>query len=262
MEASVVVSGINNYNTTVNFGAKTRSERAEEKQKSYTRMVNVVMPEEDLALLEMAKKHARQQALEEQRKRAEATRSQASEKEYRQDVKELKETQKIIKDITGAGKDINIFAGSTLKKIGTAADILITATLSGMALHWSTGKAFMMLHNLSKKSKVANVLDSAKKPFSIVSKGVKKGISTAWKTMVKEVKATKKGKKILNSAPMKTLNKGINKLNKSYNNIKADINNLTAENVKSGISTVFGVSGFAAGAVEKLDKSNRNEKAK
>lgn len=254
MEASVVVSGINNYNRTVNFGAKTRSEREEEKQKSYTRMVNVVMPEEDLAVLEMAKKRARQQALEEQRKRVETARSQASEKEYQKDVRELKETQKIIKDITGACKDTNIFAGSTLKKIETAADILITATLSGMALHWSTGKAFMMLHNLSKKPKVANVLGNVKKPFAITGKALKKGASTAWSTISKEVKATETGRKFIESAPVKAINKGLNRINKSYNNIKADANNLTAENIKSGISTVFGVSGFAAGAVEKLDK--------
>ena len=254
MEASVVVSGINNYNTAINFGAKTRSERAEEKQKSYTRMVNVVMPEEDLQILEMAKKRAREKAIEEQRKKAEAANSQRTERQYREDVKELRETQSIIKDITGAGKDKNLFGGGTLKTAGTIADVVITGVLSGMALHWSTGKAFMMLHKFTKKPKVANFLGNVKKPFAIVGSGIKKGASTAWETMAKEVKATENGRKFLETRPMKFLNNCVNKINKSYNNLKTDAKNLTAENVKGAVSTVFGISGFVAGAVEKLDR--------
>ncbi|MCM1010179.1 MAG: hypothetical protein NC390_04805 [Fusobacterium sp.] len=256
----MVVSGINNYNTAINFGAKTRSEREAEQKKSYTRMVNVVMPEEDLQILEMAKKRAHEKALEEQRKKAEAANKQRTEKQYREDVKELRETQSIIKDITGAGKDKNLFSGGTLKTIGNVADVVITGVLSGMALHWSTGKAFMMIHKFINKPKVANFLGNVKKPFSIVGSGIKKGASTAWSTMAREVKATEKGKKLLETKPMQFLNKCLNDASKSYNNLKTDAKNLTAENIKSTISTIFGVSGFVAGAVEKLDKNPQSQK--
>lgn len=254
MEASVVVSGINNYNTTMNFGAKTRSERAEDKQKSYSRMVNVVMSEENYELFEKMQKETRKKEAEEQKRKAEAANTQRTEKQYREDVKELRETQSIIKEITGAGKDKNIFSGGTLKTIGNIADVVITGVLSGMALHWSTGKAFTMIHKFSKKPKVSKFLGNVKKPFAIVGSGIKKGATTAWDSITKEVKSTEKGRKFLATRPMKFLSDSADKINKSYNNLKTDAKNLTADNVRSGISTVFGISGFAAGAVEKLDK--------
>lgn len=256
----MVVSGINNYNTSVNFGAKTRSERKSEQEKSYTRMVNVLMPEGDLQLLEAAKKLAREKALEEQKKRIEEQNNQISAKKYQEETKELKETQKIIKDITGVGKDKNLFSGGTLKTIGNVADVLITAVLSGMALHWSSGKAFMMIHKFVHKPKVANFLGKVKKPFTIVGSGIKKGASTAWSTMANEVKATEKGKKLLETKPMKLINSSLDDAVKSYNDLKNDAKNLTAENIKSTISTIFGVSGFVAGAVEKLDKNPQTKK--
>ena len=112
----------------------------------------------------------------------------------------------------------------------------------------------MMLHKFTKKPKVANFLGNVKKPFAIVGSGIKKGASTAWETMAKEVKATENGRKFLETRPMKFLNNCVNKINKSYNNLKTDAKNLTAENVKGAVSTVFGISGFVAGAVEKLDR--------
>lgn len=222
-------------------------------------MVNVVMPEEDLQVLEMAKKRAREKAAEEQRKKTEAANTQKSEKQYKEDIKELRETQKIIKDITGAGKDKNIFSGSTLKTIGNIADVVITGVLSGMALHWSTGKSFTMIYNFTKKPKVAKFLGNVKKPFSIVNKGVKKGASTAWTTMSNEVKATENGRKLLATRPAKFINSCLNDASKSYQNLKTDAKKLTVENIKSTISTIFGVSGFVAGAVEKLDKPNKQK---
>ena len=251
----MVVSGINNYQTqTLNFGAKTRSEREAEKQKSYTRMVNVVMPEEDLLILDAAKKAKRERELKEKARREEEARSQTSEKQYKQDVKELKDTQKIIKDITQGDKESNLFASGTLKKIGTAADILITATLSGMALHWSTGKAFIMLNKFFKKPKVANIVNNIKRPFQIVGSSIAEGAQTAWHSMTRKVKATDSGKKFINSKPVQKINEGLDEIKTSYKNFKADAKALTTDDIKSGISTIFGVSGFGAAVVEKLDK--------
>lgn len=257
----MVVSGINQINNikSLNFGAKTRSDRDADKEKSYTRMVNVVMPEEDLVVLEMAKKRAREQKLKEQAQREEEIQTKNSEKQYKQDTKELKETQKIIKDITDVDKSKNIFASSVLKNLGTTADILITGILSGMALHWSTGKAFTMIYKFTKKPKVANVISNIKKPFGIVDSSLKEGAITAWNSMSQKVKATPKGRKFINSAPIKTINEGLQSLKKSYNNIKTDAKNLTADDVRSGVANVFGISGFAAAVVDKLDKQKPNK---
>lgn len=258
----MVVSGINQINNiqNLNFGAKTRSDRDADKEKSYTRMVNILMTEEDLAVFEMAKKRAREQKLKEQAQREEEIRTKNSEKQYKQDTKELKESQKIIKDITNTDKSKNIFAGSLLKNIGLTADILITGILSGMALHWSTGKAFTMLYNFSKKPRVANVISNIKKPFAIVGSSLKEGAVTAWNSMAKKVKATPGGKKFINSAPIKAIDGGLQRIKKSYNNIKTDAKNLTADNVRSGIANIFGISGFTAAIVEKLDKRKANNK--
>ncbi len=259
----MVVSGINNYQIqTLNFGAKTRSEREAEKQKSYTRMATIMLPEADIQLLEAAKKAARERELKEQARREEEARSQTSEKQYKQDVKELKDTQKILNEITQADKDKNLLAGGTLKKIGTAADILITATLSGMALHWSTGKAFIMLNKFFKKPKVAKVINNVKRPFQIIGSSIAEGAQTAWHSMTRKVKATDSGKKFINSKPVQKINEGLDEIKTSYKNFKADAKALTTDDIKSGISTIFGVSGFGATAIEKLDKTSSKNTAK
>lgn len=256
----MVISGVNNYNNNyqISFSAKTRSEREAEKQKPYTRLATVVVTEEDLQLLEIAKKRAREKEL----KAKEDEQAKASEKQYKQDVKELKETQKIFKDITQANKDKSLLSGGMLKKVGTAADVLITATLSGMALHWSTGKAFSMLHKFFNKPKVANVVNNVKRPFEIVGSSLAEGAQTVSTAMSRKIRATDSGKKILDSAPVKTFNKGTEKIKNFYKNLKADAKNFKTEEVQSGISTIFGISGFGAAVVEKLDKPNKSANKK
>ncbi len=253
---NVVVTRINNFNTNnahPNFGAKTRSERQNEREKTYVRYVQVSMPEEDLETLEIAKKEIQRRRQEKYAQIETEMLAQNEEKQYRADVKELRETQKIIHDITTQDKDKNIFAGSTLQKLGKAADVVITATLSGMALHWSTGKAFSMVYKLTQKPKIAKAINNTKEPFKIVGSALNEGSKTAWNTFVKKVKSTKKGQELIDSKPIKVLNNWLNKAQKSYANIKADAKNVTVDNVRNGIATTFGVSGFVAGAVEKLD---------
>ncbi len=255
----MVISAISNYeiaNKSLSFGAKTRSEREAEKEKSYTRMVNVVMPEEDLQTLELAKKRAREKRLEEERRRKEVADAQKSERQYKEDVKELRETKQMISDITNkVGAN-----GSLMKNIGKAADIIITGVLSGMALHWSTGKAYMMLHNISKKPKVVKTMNNIKRPFQIVGSSIAEGASTAWASMAKKVKATEKGQKFINSKPMQAINDGLDEIAKTYKNIKKDAKALKTDDIRSGIATVFGVSGFTAGVVEKIDTPTNSKK--
>ena len=43
---------------------------------------------------------------------------------------------------------------------------------------------------------------------------------------------------------------------------EADAKALTTDDIKSGISTIFGVSGFGAAAIEKLDKTSSKNTAK
>lgn len=245
------ISGINSQisNNSIGFGSRTRSQREAEREKSYTKMVNVCMPEEDLQLLEMAKKNAEKKRREQAEKEQEANQQKSVDKQYREDVKELKETKSMINDIT---QNRNLNSG-LLKNVGKAADILITATLSGMALHWSTGKAFMMIRGFCKKPKVSKFIDNVKRPFEIVGSGLAEGAKTAWNTMATKVKATKNGKKFVNSKPVKAINEGLKDMSQSFKNFKTDVKNLKTEDIKSGISTVFGVSGFGAAVVEKLD---------
>lgn len=256
MEASVVVLGINNFKVqnaqALNFSARTRSERETEKQKHEDRRYYTQVSAEEIRQLQKIQREQKELNQKKITENSEKEKIKNEEKEYRESVKDLKDTQKIVHEITDADENKNIFAGSTLKKIGTAADILITGTLSGMALHWSTGKAFMMIRHCVKKPKIAKMLNNIKKPFSIVGNAVEKGASTAWSTIKKDVKATEKGRKFIASRPMKFINKCLNELNSSYKNAKTDIRNLTTEDIKSGISSVFGVSGFIAGVVEKV----------
>ena len=261
----MVVLGINNFQTnskTQSFGAKTRTEREAEREKAYTRYVQVSMPEEDLEMLESAKKEFRRRKLAEQAERIEKEKAFSAERQYKEDTKDLRDTQNIIREITQSDKDKNIFAGSWLQRAGKIADIVITGTLSGMALHWSTGKAFMMMNKLVKKPKVSKFLDNFKRPLEIVGSATKKGAKTAWQSIVSEVKSSKKGQKFLKTDFMQSVSECADDAQKSWSNFKKDVNNLTAEDYKSGIATVFGVSGFTAGVVEKLDTPQKNQPAK
>lgn len=261
----MVILGINNFQTnskTQAFGARTRSEREAERERAYTRYVQVSMPEEDLEMLESAKKELRRRRLAEHAERLEKEKAFSAERQYKEDTKDLRDTQNIIREITQSDKDKNIFAGSWLQRAGKIADIVITGTLSGMALHWSTGKAFMMMNKLVKKPKIAKTLGNIKKPFKIVGTAAKKGAKTAWESIVSEVKASKKGQTFLKTDFMKSVSDCADDIQKSWSNFKKDVNNLTAEDYKSGISTVFGISGFAAGVVEKLDSPQKNKSAK
>ena len=253
----MVAVGINNYklNNThpLNFGARTRSERQAEREKSYTNFIQVTIPEENFEPSTISSRSATNRHSYEPQNIDEDEMFLAAEKQYNDDVRELRETQQIIREMTTPNKEKNIFAGSTLQKLGKAADVVITATLSGMALHWSTGKAFTMLHKISKKPKVAKAINNTKEPFRILSSALNEGAKTTWNTIAKKVKATPKGQKLINSEPIKTLNKWVEKAKVSYSNIKSDTKNITADNVKAGISTTFGISGFVAGAVDKLD---------
>lgn len=261
----MVVLGINNFqanNKTQTFGARTRSEREAEREKAYTRYVQISMPEEDLEMLECAKKEFRRRKLTDQAERIEKEKAFSAERQYKEDTKDLRDTQNIIREITQSDKDKNIFAGSWLQRAGKIADIVITGTLSGMALHWSTGKAYMMMHKLVKKPKVAKTLGNIKRPFEIIGSATKKGAKTAWQSLVSEVKASKKGQKFLKTDFMQNVSECADDVQKSWSNFKKDVNNLTAEDYKSGIATVFGVSGFAAGVVEKLDTPQKNQPTK
>ena len=256
----MVVSGINNFqsvNNSLKFGARTRSERERDEHKAYTRMVTVTMSEDDLNDIEIARQEYIQRRQELRKKKEEESRSLSAEKQYREDTKDLKDTQNIIREITQSDKDKNIFAGSWLQKAGKVADIVITGTLSGMALHWSTGKAFMMMNKVVKKPKISKAINNAKRPFEILGSAIKKGSETAWATLSKEVKASEKGKKFLETPFMKKVNKGADEVQKTWSDFKKDVNALKAEDYKAGISTVFGVSGFVAGVVEKLDTPNK-----
>lgn len=258
----MVVSGINNYqsiNTTIGFGAQTRSEREAAKERAQERSFVAQVSAEEIREIQKRRDQMRAQIEKRTRQQEAEKAKKAQEKQYNDDVKDIKDTQKMIRDLTQSGKDKNILAGETLKRAGKIADVVITGTLSGMALHWSTGKAFMMIHKVINKPKVANALSNIKRPFQIVGSGIKKGMITAWETMAKEVKATPKGKKFIDSAPIKKLNDGLDKIKTSYNNFKTDAKNLKAEDIKSGVATVFGVSGFAAGVVEKLDNPKKKD---
>jgi len=253
----VLVSAINQ---NLSFKAKTRGEKERSQDPQHIKMVQVVMPESDLQILEAAKKAARQKQIEAQKKQAEALREGAAERQYRQDVKDLKDTQNAIHELTDADKSKNIFAGTTLQKVGKAADVVITATLSGMALHWSTGKAFMMINKVMKKPKVAKVLDEIKQPFISLGSALKKGVKTAWNSIVTDVKSSPKGQKFLKTKPMKFADECTDAALKRYHNLKEDMNNLTTERVRDVVANVFGVSGFVAGAVEKIDSKNNQQK--
>lgn len=258
----MVVLGINNFqsaNKTQTFSAKTRSEREAEREKAYTRYVQISMPEEDLEMLESAKKELRRRKLAEQAERIEKEKAFSAERQYNEDTKDLRDTQKVIREITQSDKDKNIFAGSWLQRAGKIADIVITGTLSGMALHWSTGKAFMMMNKIAKKPKVTKAFNNIKRPFEILSSAAKKGTETAWNSMVKEIKASKKGQEFLNTDFMKGVKNGADDVKDSWINFKKDVNNLTTEDYRSGIASVFGVSGFVAGVVEKLDTPNNKQ---
>lgn len=266
MEAKVVVASINSYNTNsvkpLNFEAKTRSERAAEKEKAYTRYVTVSMPEDDLELIELAKKEIHRRRKEEITKRLEEEQARKAEKQHNDDIKDLRETQKIIKDLTQVDKNKNIFAGSTLQKIGKIADIAISATLSGLALHWSTGYAVKTIHKVINKPKIAKGLNNIKRPFEIVGSSVAEGAKTTWKTMAKKVKETEKGQKFLATKPMQKINKGLDDLAQAYKDFRTDVKNLTIEDVKSGVATIFGVSAGVATVVEKLDNTPQNKAQK
>ncbi len=258
----MVVAGIKNYqmaNTSLNFGAKTRSEREAERERAQERSYVAQLTADEIRMLQQAreKKKAKQDNLKKQQQIESDL--QAQEKQYKEDVKYLKETQKTIKELTDSDKDKNILAGSTLKTIGKVADVTIAGVLSGMALHWSTGKAFMMLHACSKKPKISKFIGDVKRPFQIVGSSIGEGAKTAWNSMARKVKATEKGKNFVNSKPMKAVNEGLDEISKSYKNLKKDAKNITAEDVKSGIATVFGVSGFAAGVVGKLDTPEKTK---
>lgn len=259
---AVVVAGINNYNSTINFGAQTRSEREAARERAQERSYVAQLTAEEIREVQKRRDQMRAQIEKRTRQQEAEKAKKAQEKQYNEDVKDLKDTQKIIKDLTQSGKDKNILAGDTLKRAGKIADVVITGTLSGMALHWSTGKAFMMIHKVINKPKVANVLGNIKRPFQIIGSGMKKGVATAWDTMAKEVKSTPKGKKFVESAPIKKLNEGLDSIKTSYNNFKTDAKNLKAEDIKSGVATVFGVSGFIAGVVEKLDTPQKKSEQK
>lgn len=255
----MVVAGINNYNSTINFGAQTRSEREAAWERAQERNYVAQLTAEEIREIQKRRDQMRTQ-IEKRNKQQEAEKAKrAEERQYNEDVKDIKDTQRMIKDLTQSGKDKNIFSGSLLKNAGKAADIIITGTLSGMALHWSTGKAVMMIHKVIKKPKVANVLNNIKRPFQIVGSSIAEGAQTTWHSMARKVKATDSGKKFVNSAPIKKLNEGLDKISTSYKNFKSDAKNLKVEDIKSGIATVFGVSGFAAGVVDKLDTPSKSE---
>ncbi len=262
----MVVSSINTYkasnNTQINFCAKTRSERSAEKDYYYSDAYAEVVHERSLKDLEIAKKEIERRrkarkAREEREEREEREIKYNEEKQYREDVKELKETQGIIKDLTRSSK--KLFAGNSLQKVGDIADIAISATLSGMALHWSTGHAYKKLHEVAKKPKVAKVIKNIKRPFQIVGSSLAEGLKTTWNTFAKKVKETKNGQKLLATKPMQKINKAIDEIGESYKNFKTDVKNLTPENIKSGVATTFGVSGATATVVDKLDENPRNK---
>lgn len=255
----MVVSGINNYNTSVKFGAKTRSEREAARREAEERSYMAPVTAEEIRMIQRERERTQAQIAKRTKQQEAEKAKKAEERQYNEDVKDIKDTQKMIKDLTQSGKDKNIFAGETLKNIGKVADVIITGTLSGMALHWSTGKAFMMINKVIKKPKVANVISNIKKPFQIVGSSLSEGAQTAWNSMARKVKATKNGKKFLDSTPIRKLNEGLDKISTSYNNFKTDAKNLKTEDIKSGVATVFGVSGFIAGAVEKLDSPKKKD---
>ncbi len=259
----MVVSSINNYNLNnakpLNFCAKTRSEKASERGKTYISSITVSTPEENLETLDLAKQEIERQRNEYYAKRQEEIKARAEEREYKKEVAEWRETRSIIREITQPGKDKNLFGGKTLQTIGKIFDIGITAILSGMALHWSTGHAYKKLHEVAKKPKVAKVIKNIKRPFQIVGSSLAEGLKTTWNTFAKKVKETKNGQKLLATKPMQKINKAIDEIGESYKNFKTDVKNLTPENIKSGVATTFGVSGAAATVVDKLDENQRNK---
>lgn len=263
----VVVAGINNYqiaNNSINFGAQTKSEREAAKQRAEERNYVAQVTAEEIRMIQKERDRINAQIAKRNKQQEAEKAKKAQEKQYQDDVKDIKDTQKMIKDLTQSGKDKNLLAGETLKRAGQFADIIITGTLSGMALHWSTGKAVMMVHKVVNKPKVANVLHNIKRPFQIVGSSIAEGARTTWSSMARKVRATDGGKKFLDWTPVKKANEGLDRMNESIKNFKTDAKNLKVEDIKSGIATVFGISGFAAGVVEKLDapakKSDEKDK--
>lgn len=251
---------VNLNNSTINsrqvFGAKTRREREEDTERTYNRYVRVVMSTDDYALLERAKREEAHRISQAKNERTERARNQQEEKQYREDVKELKETNAMVQDLTQQSNS------GLLKGIGKVADVIITGTLSGMALHWSTGKSYSLLYKLCKKPKVTNAFNKVKRPFQIVGSALKEGVITTSNSIKNQVKNSQQGQKFLESKPVKFANNILDRIKMSYRGLKQDLNSLTHDNVKAGISTVFGVSGFATGVGERLDaydKQKRNE---
>ena len=239
------VTGLNNLQNSTNFGAKTRSER---QQEVYYQTILSQDEMDDLVEIRANK-----------RQNDEEVRNRRAEREYNDDVRDLKETKQMVHDLTHADKKDNIFAGSTLKKVGTVADVLITGTLSGMALHWSTGKAFSMLYKVSKKPKIANTIAKIKEPFKIVGSAISAGLKTTWTTFSNKVQKTGKFKRFMKTDVGQKVNSGVEQVSTSVNNVRSDIKKINADNVKSGISNLFGVSGFTAGVVNKLDGEEKKD---
>ena len=132
-------------------------------------------------------------------------------------------------------------------------DVLITGALSGMALHWSTGKTVVLLNKLAKKPKVANILHKIKAPFKTLVSATKNGLKAFGGILKADVQKSKSGKKFLNSKFTKWLKTGYNKVAGDFGKLKAKIQGLTLEKVRNAVAGIFGVSGFVAGAVDRID---------
>lgn len=248
----MVVSSINNYqvsNKALSFGAQTRSEREAAMERAQERSYVTPLTADEVRRIQQERDRIQDKRSKIDKQREAERAKRAEEKQYQEDVRDLKDTNRMINELTNKGP----LANGAFKRAGKIADVVITGTLSGMALHWSTGKAFMMIHKVIKKPKVSNALGNIRRPFQIIGSSIAEGAQTAWNSMARKVRATEKGKKFVESAPIKKLSEGMDKIGKSYSNFKQDAKNLKAEDIKSGVSTVFGVSGFTAGVVEKLD---------
>lgn len=167
--------------------------------------------------------------------------------DYNRERRELEETRAIFGDITQNSRV------TPLKKLGRVLDVLITGALSGMALHWSSGKTVVLLNNLAKKPKVANLLNKIKAPFKTVVSATKKGLNTFGQTVKNDINKTKNGKKFINSRFNQWLKTGYNKVAEELGKFKAKVKGLTLEKVRNVVAGVLGVSGFVAGAVDRID---------